>query len=47
VLDDPGHSVEYEQSRLVPALEWTLGDELRGELVIKLKRPHADIRDEG
>src|SRR6185503_11838625 len=43
VLDDPRHAVEYEQSRLVPALEWKLGDELRGELVIKLRRLHADI----
>jgi hypothetical protein len=47
VLDHPSRAVENEQPRLVPALERTLGDELWGELVIKLRRPHADIRNEG
>ena len=47
VLDRPVRAVEDEQPRLVPALQRTLRDELRGELVVKLRRPHADIRIEG
>ena len=47
VLDRSVRAVEDEQPRLVPTLQRTLRDELRGELVVKLRRPHADIRIEG
>jgi hypothetical protein len=47
MLDGAGRTAENEQPRLVSALQRTLRDELRGELVVKLRRPHADIRVEG
>jgi hypothetical protein len=46
MLDRPRATVEHEQPRLVAAVEWTLRDELWRQLVLKLGRPHADIRSE-
>ena len=39
-------SVEHEQPRVFPSLEGRLRDQLGRQLVIKLGRLHADIRDE-
>jgi hypothetical protein len=46
VLDRSRRTVEDEQPGLVATIERTLSDELGRQLVFKLGRPHADIRNE-